>query len=162
PLAPGLQIGSYRVEARIGQGGMGVVYRAFDTRLNRTVAIKVLTNELSDPEGRLRVQREARTASALNHPPILTVFDVVGFQGRRYLVTEFVDYGTLRDWVKKEGHTWRQIVELLLGVADGLSAAHEAGVLHRDIKPDNILVAQNGYAKLSDFGLAKRIVTGAG
>jgi Tol biopolymer transport system component len=94
-------------------------------------------------------------ASALNHPHILTVHDAGEFEGRQYLVTEFVDGGTLKDWARAEGRTWRQIVELLLGVADGLAAAHQAGILHRDIKPDNILVSRNGYAKLADFGLAK-------
>jgi Tol biopolymer transport system component/tRNA A-37 threonylcarbamoyl transferase component Bud32 len=157
PLAPGTQVGSYRIEARIGQGGMGVVYRAFDARLNRPVAVKFLSDELSSREARLRFQREARTASALNHPHILTVFDAGDFDGHQYLVTEFVDSGTLREWAHKERHTWREAVELLVGVADGLSAAHDAGIVHRDIKPENILVAKNGYAKLADFGLAKAI-----
>jgi Tol biopolymer transport system component len=94
-------------------------------------------------------------ASALNHPHILTVHDAGEFGGRQYIVTEFVDGGTLTDWAKAEKRTWRQIVELMTGVADGLVAAHEAGILHRDIKPANILVARNGYAKLADFGLAK-------
>ena len=94
-------------------------------------------------------------ASSLNHPHILTVYDAGEFEGRQYLVTEFVDGGTLKDWASAEKRTWRQIVELLVGVADGLAAAHAAGILHRDIKPANILVAKNGYAKLADFGLAK-------
>ena len=94
-------------------------------------------------------------ASALNHPHILTVHDAGEFGGRHYIVTEFVDGGTLKDWAKAEKRTWLQIVELMTGVADGLVAAHEAGILHRDIKPANILVARNGYAKLADFGLAK-------
>jgi Tol biopolymer transport system component len=157
PLAPGTQIGSYRVEAQVGQGGMGVVYRAFDTRLNRVVAIKFLANELSDREARLRFQREARMVSSLNHPHILTVFDAGEFEGRQYLVTEFIDHGTLRDWARHPRRSWQEVLELLVGVADGLDAAHNAGILHRDIKPDNILVTRNGYAKLADFGLAKRI-----
>src|SRR5215510_10969219 len=94
-------------------------------------------------------------ASALNHPHILTVHDAGEFGGRQYIVTEFVDGGTLNDWAKAEKRTWRQIVELMTGVAEGLVVAHEAGILHRDIKPANILVARNGYAKLADFGLAK-------
>src|SRR5262249_55136214 len=92
---------------------------------------------------------------SLNHPHILTVHDTGEFEGRQYLVTEFVDGGTLKDWVQREMPGWRKIIELMTGVADGLAAAHEAGILHRDIKPANILVAKNGYAKLADFGLAK-------
>src|SRR5688572_15594810 len=134
---------------------MGVVYRATDTKLNRTVAIKLLSDEVADAAARRRFQREAETASSLNHPHILTVYDAGEFESRQYLVTEFVDGGTLKDWAQQEKRTWRQIVELLAGVADGLAAAHAAGILHRDIKPANILVARNGYAKLADFGLAK-------
>jgi serine/threonine protein kinase len=94
-------------------------------------------------------------ASSLNHPHIVTVHDVGEFEGRQYLVTEFVDGGTLKDWAHAEKRGWRQIVELLVGVADGLATAHTAGILHRDIKPANILVTRSGYAKLADFGLAK-------
>src|SRR5690242_13048385 len=152
PLSFGSQIGYYRIESPLGEGGMGVVYRALDTKLNRPVAIKFLSNELADAAARRRFQREAQLASALNHPHILTVYDAGEFEGRQYLVTEFVDGGTLKSWAKQEPRTWRQIVELLVGVADGLAAAHQAGILHRDIKPENILVAKNGYAKLADFG----------
>ncbi len=134
---------------------MGTVYRAQDTKLNRPVAIKVLSDDLADAAARRRFQREAQMASSLNHPHILTVYDVGEFEGRQYIVTEFVDSGTLKDWAQQEKRTWKQIVELLTGVADGLAAAHMAGILHRDIKPANILVAKNGYAKLADFGLAK-------
>jgi len=154
-LELGTQIGVYRIEAPLGEGGMGTVYRALDTKLNRPVAIKVLSDRLADAPARRRFQREAQMASSLNHPHLVTVYDVGEFEGRQYLVTEFVDGGTLRDWVKAERRTWRQTVELLTGVADGLAAAHTAGILHRDIKPANILVAKNGYAKLADFGLAK-------
>ena len=154
-LGPGTKIGVYRIEAPVGEGGMGTVFRAVDTRLNRPVAIKVLSNELADADARRRFQREAQLASSLNHPHILTVYDVGEFEGRQYIVTEFVDGGTLKDWAKSEKRTSLQIVELLTGVADGLVAAHSAGILHRDIKPANILVGKNGYAKLADFGLAK-------
>src|SRR6202521_3453731 len=154
-IAAGFQLGTYRIEAPIGEGGMSVVYRALDTKLNRPVAVKFLSDELADAAARRRFQREAQLASALNHPHILTVYDAGEFEGRQYLVTEFVDGGTLKSWAKQEPRTWRQIVALLVGVADGLAAAHAAGILHRDIKPDNILVAKNGYAKLADFGLAK-------
>jgi serine/threonine protein kinase len=149
------QIGSYRIEGMIGKGGMGVVYRALDTKLQRPVAIKFLFDELGDAAARRRFQREAQTASSLNHPHILTVYDTGEFEGSQYLVTEFVDAGTLTAWARAEKRTGREIVTLLTGVADGLAAAHDAGILHRDIKPDNILVGRNGYAKLADFGLAK-------
>src|SRR4030095_4669842 len=145
----------YRIEDQLGQGGMGVVYRALDTRLNRPVAIKFLSDAVADAAARRRFQREARTASSLNHPHILTVYDAGEIDDRQYLVTEYIDGGTLRDWARATTRSCDEIVELLTGVADGLAAAHAAGILHRDIKPANVLVAKNGYAKLVDFGLAK-------
>jgi len=154
-IATGTQLGAYRIETILGEGGMGVVYRALDTKLNRPVAVKFLSDDLADAASRRRFQREAQTASSLNHPHILTVHDAGEVDGRQYLVTELVDGGTLRDWARAEKRGWAQIVELLVGVADGLAAAHQAGILHRDIKPANILIAKNGYAKLADFGLAK-------
>ncbi len=154
-LPEGTQIGIYRIEAPIGAGGMGSVYRATDTRLKRPVAIKFLYDNFAHAADAYAAQREAQLASSLNHPHIVTVYDVGEFQGRQYLVTEFVDGGTLQNWANQEERTWQQAVEMLAGVAEGLAAAHEAGILHRDIKPANILVARNGYAKLADFGLAK-------
>jgi serine/threonine protein kinase len=154
-IAPGIQIGPYKIEGRLGAGGMGEVFRAVDTKFNRPVAIKFLSARLADAAARRRFQREAQMASSLNHPHILTVHDAGDFEGRQYLVTEFVDGGTLKTWAKEEKRAWRQTAELLAGVADGLATAHAAGILHRDIKPANILVAKNGYAKLADFGLAK-------
>jgi Tol biopolymer transport system component/predicted Ser/Thr protein kinase len=151
----GQRLGAYQIERQIGAGGMGEVFRAVDTRLNRPVAIKFLSSELADSSARRRFQQEAEMASALNHPHILTVHEAGEVDGRQYLVTEFVDGGTLKDWARREPRSPRQIVELLVGVADGLAAAHAAGILHRDIKPDNILVTTSGYAKLADFGLAK-------
>jgi serine/threonine protein kinase len=153
-MQSGSLIGPYRVEGLLGEGGMGVVYRAFDPKLQRPVAIKLLP-DLADAAARQRFQREARTATALNHPHILTVYDVGELEGRQYLVTELVDGGTLRSWAAADKLSWRQIIDVLVGVADGLATAHEAGIIHRDIKPENILIATNGYAKLADFGLAK-------
>ena len=135
---------------------MGEVFRAFDTKLNRPVAIKFLSPTLADEPARRRFQREAQMVSSLNHPHILTVYDAGETGGKQYLVTEYVDGGTLREWSAEEKRTWQQVVELLTGVADGLAAAHAANILHRDIKPANILVTESGYAKLADFGLAKR------
>lgn len=154
-IAIGTELGGYRIEGVLGEGGMGVVYRALDTKLNRTVAVKLLSSNLADATARRRFQREAQTASSLNHPHVLTVHDAGEIGERQYLVTEFVDGGTLRDWGRIQKRDWRQVVELLVGVADGLATAHDAGILHRDVKPENILVAKNGYAKLADFGLAK-------
>ena len=151
----GQRLGIYQVQARIGAGGMGVVYRAVDTNLSRPVAVKVLSNAIADPAARQRFQREAQTASSLNHPHIVTVLDAGEFEGRQYLVTEFIDGGTLRDWLQGAPRGWRQVVELLTGLADALATAHHAGILHRDVKPENILLTTSGYAKLADFGLAK-------
>ena len=153
-LETGTLIGSYRIDGPLGAGGMGVVYRATDTKLHRPAAIKVLPETLADPEARRRFQREAQLASSLNHPHIVTVYDAGEYQERQYLITEYVDGGTLRQWAGRP-RGWRPIVELLIGVADGIATAHEAGILHRDIKPENILLAKNGYAKLADFGIAK-------
>jgi serine/threonine protein kinase len=149
------RVGPYQIQALIGEGGMGKVYRALDTRLNRLVAIKVLASVVADVAGLRRFQREAQMASSLNHPHILTVHDVGEVDDRQYLVTEFIDGGTLRDWARAAPRTRREIVDVLVGVADALATAHEAGILHRDIKPQNILVTRSGYAKLADFGLAK-------
>jgi eukaryotic-like serine/threonine-protein kinase len=149
PLKPGEKLGPYEIVTLLGEGGMGVVYRALDTKLHRQVAIKFLLND--DTEARRRFQKEARMASSLNHPHILTVHDAGDIEGRLFIVTEFVDGGTLKDW----RGTWRQAIELLTGVADGIATAHAAGILHRDIKPANILMAKSGYAKLADFGIAR-------
>jgi eukaryotic-like serine/threonine-protein kinase len=160
-LAAGTKLGPYEIIVPIGAGGMGEVYRALDTKLNRPVAVKLLSEEVADAAARRRFQREAQTASSLNHPHIVTVHDAGEIEGRQYLVTEYVDGGTLKDWAKhpesKDRRTCREVLELLVGVADGLSTAHDAGILHRDIKPANILITRSGYAKLADFGLAKLV-----
>jgi len=156
-MAAGFQLGSYQIEGPLGRGGMGEVFRALDTKLNRPVAIKFLSRELADTAARRRFQREAKMASSLNHPHIVTVYDAGEFDGRQYLVTEFVDGGTLHEWAKTSKRGWREIVELLTGVADGLATAHASGILHRDIKPANVLIMKSGYAKLGDFGLAKLV-----
>ena len=155
-LDAGVTLGSYRIEAVLGEGGMGTVYRALDTKLNRHVAVKILSSDAATPAEQRRFQQEAQTASSLNHPHIVAVYDAGEFDGRQYLVTEFADGGTLSEWARAKKRAWREIVELLVGVADALAVAHDAGILHRDIKPDNVLVTSTGYAKLADFGLARR------
>src|SRR5437870_5048573 len=147
-MTPPSTVAHYRITSKLGEGGMGEVWRATDTKLNRAVAIKFLSNELADASTRRRFQREAQMASALNHPHILTVHDAGEFEGRQYLVTEFVDDGTLRDWTHGR-HGWRQTVELLTGVADGLAAAHQAAILHRDIKPEHLRITTSGHAKFA-------------
>jgi len=156
----GRAISHYRIEEKLGEGGMGVVYRAQDLSLNRPVAIKFLSSQVADEERRRRFQQEAQTASALNHPHILTVFETGTTEdGQQYLVTEFIDGWNLREWARREKPSARQMVELMANVADGLATAHQAGIVHRDIKPENILVAKAGYAKVVDFGLAKVLET---
>jgi Tol biopolymer transport system component/predicted Ser/Thr protein kinase len=160
-LPAGARIGQYRLDGVLGRGGMGVVYRATDTKLGRPVAIKFIAVAGADAQAKRRFAQEAETASALNHPHIVTVHDVGEHDGRAYIVSELVDGGTLDAWsAATRRRTWRHSVELLTGVADGIAAAHAAGVLHRDIKPGNILIGSNGYAKLADFGLAKLLDKG--
>src|SRR5215510_9366816 len=129
----GSKLAQYEITSLLGKGGMGEVYRAKDSRLNRYVAIKFLAGDVIDAPARRRFQREAQTASSLNHPHIITVYDIGEFEGRQYLVTEFIDGGTLDHWVRETERSWREIVELLIGVADGLATAHAAGILHRDV-----------------------------
>jgi serine/threonine protein kinase/Tol biopolymer transport system component len=158
PLRAGTRVSNYEIVEHIGSGGMGDVYRARDTNLNRSVAIKFLSADLAGASARRRFQREAEMASSLNHPHILTVYGTGEFEARQYLVTEFVDGSTLREWGRREKPSIRRIVDLTIGIADALACAHEAGILHRDIKPENILVSKGHHAKLLDFGLAKLIV----
>jgi Tol biopolymer transport system component len=161
-LPAGTLLGQFRIDGVLGRGGMGVVYRATDTKLDRPVAIKFLSSTVTNADANVRFRQEAKTASSLNHPHIVTVHDVGERDGHPYIVSELVDGGTLEDWAAAtRRRTWRQSVELLVGVADALAAAHAAGVLHRDVKPGNILIGSNGYAKLADFGLAKLIDRGA-
>jgi serine/threonine-protein kinase len=154
PLHRGDRLGQYDIVELVGAGGMGDVYRARDTKLRRDVAIKVLPL-LTNADRLARFEREGGMLASLNHPHLLTVYDVGEVDGRPYLVTEFVDGGTLKTWAVAQTRTWRQAVELLVGVADGLAAAHAAGIVHRDVKPDNILISKHGYATLADFGLAR-------
>ena len=138
----GETISHYRIEEKLGEGGMGVVYCAVDLTLRRSVAIKFLSEEFTGDDRLQRFRQEAQTASALNHPHILTVFEIGTWMGREYMVTEFVDGASLRESISRESIPLRKILEIAVDVAGALAAAHAAGIVHRDVKPDNILLSR--------------------
>src|SRR6266850_7780676 len=155
PLSPGVRLGPYEILDAIGAGGMGEVYRAKDTRLDRTVAIKILPAHLSsDPLSKQRFEREAKTISSLNHPHICVLYDVGSQDGVEYLVMECVEGETLTQRLEKGPMPLEQVLKFGAQTADGLDKAHRSGVVHRDLKPGNIMLTPTG-AKLLDFGLAK-------
>jgi Tol biopolymer transport system component len=155
-LAPGVRLGPYEILAPLGAGGMGEVYRAKDPRLGRDVAIKVLPSELSaDPERRRRFEHEARSASALNHPNILTIYDIGSSGETTYIAMELVEGKTLRELVAPGPLPMKRLLELAVQIAEGLAKAHAAGIVHRDLKPENLMISKDGYLKILDFGLAK-------
>ena len=159
----GKTLGYYQITEKLGEGGMGVVYRARDLRLGRDVAIKVLPGELAgSPERLQRFEREARAVAALNHPNILTVFDVGMHDGAPYIVTELLGGETLRAFVSRHSPTPRQILSLAVQAARGLEPAHAKRIIHRDIKPENLFVTTDGRVKMLDFGLAKLAAAQAG
>jgi len=154
-LANGTRLGSYEVVAQIGAGGMGEVYKARDTRLDRTVAIKVLPAHLADkPELRERFEREARTIASLNHPHICTLYDIGRQDGMDFLVMEYLEGETLAQRLHKGPLPLEQVLQFAIEIADALDKAHRKGVTHRDLKPGNIMLTKAG-TKLLDFGLAK-------
>jgi eukaryotic-like serine/threonine-protein kinase len=158
-LSAGTRLGPYQILSAIGAGGMGEVYRADDERLGREVAIKVLSSGFSaDPDRLKRFALEARAASALNHPNILTIFDIGSADGAPYLVSELLEGSTLRDMLRQQHQLpMRKALEISVQIASGLSAAHEKGIIHRDLKPENLFVLKGGRVKILDFGLAKLI-----
>jgi WD40 repeat protein len=156
PSLIGRKLGPYTIVSLLGRGGMGEVYRARDTRLGRDVAVKVLPEELAgSPERLQRFEREASAVAALNHPNILTIFDVGSHDGAPYVVTELLEGETLRSFVSRNSPTPRQILSFAVQAARGLEAAHSKGIIHRDIKPENLFVNRDGRLKILDFGLAK-------
>src|SRR5437762_2871936 len=154
-LIAGTKLGRYEIRSKIGEGGMGEVYLARDLELDRTVAIKILPETLASDQQRLqRFIQEARAASALNHPHILTIYEVGTTDNSRFIATEFIDGETLRQRISA-GLNLAGALEIAIQVGSALSAAHAAGIVHRDIKPENIMVRHDGYVKVLDFGLAK-------
>src|SRR6202163_674366 len=154
-ILPGRRLGPYEILSSIGAGGMGEVYRARDTRLDRIVAIKVLPTHLADrPELRERVEREARTIASVNHPHICTLFDIGNQDGIDFLVMEYLEGETLATRLLKGSLPLEQVLQYSIEIADALDKAHRKGVTHRDLKPGNIMLTKSG-AKLLDFGLAK-------
>lgn len=152
----GTEIGNYRIVSKIGSGGMGEVFLAEDIRLDRKVAVKFLNEELGKDADKLgRFIQEAKAASALNHPNIITVYEIGSTVDHQFIATEFIDGITLRQMVDTKPITLLRALELTLQIADALSAAHDAGIIHRDIKPENVMVRQDGRVKVLDFGLAK-------
>src|SRR3954468_16937793 len=158
-LAPGSKLGPYEIVSALGAGGMGEVYRARDTRLDRIVAIKVLPQHLSHRSDiQQRMEREARTISKLSHPNICTLHDIGHQDGVDFLVMEFVEGKTLRDLLHGGPLPIRKIIPIAAQIADGLAKAHESGIVHRDLKPENLMVSDE-TVKILDFGLAK-VATG--
>src|SRR5271169_1724849 len=160
-LTSGTKLGPYEIQSPLGAGGMGEVYRALDTRLDRTVAIKVLASHLSSsPELKQRMEREGRAISSLNHPHICQLYDIGSHNGTDYLVMEFLEGETLADKLRKGAMPLAEVFKIGIAVAEALALAHRSGIVHRDLKPGNIMLTQGG-AKLMDFGLAKPLGTPA-
>jgi serine/threonine protein kinase len=157
-IQPGSRLGPYEILAPLGAGGMGEVYRARDTKLGRELAVKVLpAGVTADPARRQRFEQEARSASALNHPGIVTIYDIGSADGVIYIAMELVEGRTLRDLLAEQPIPIRKLLEISAQAADGLAKAHAAGIVHRDLKPENLMITKDGFVKILDFGLAKLV-----
>ncbi len=155
-LSPGSRLGPYEIVAVLGAGGMGEVYRARDSRLGREVAVKVLPGDLSADEDRVRrFEQEARSASALDHPNIITIYDIGSADSTLYIAMQYVEGKTLRELISSGPLPTKKTLEISVQIAEGLAKAHAAGIIHRDLKPENVMVSKDGFVKILDFGLAK-------
>src|SRR5580692_8595337 len=162
-LSPGDKLGPYEILTPIGAGGMGRVYKARDTRLDRIVAVKVLpADKVADPERKQRFLQEAKAASSLNHPNIITIYDIGSENAIDYLAMEFVAGKTLDQLTPRNGMRIGDLLAAAAQVADALARAHQAGIVHRDLKPTNVMVSDDGLVKVLDFGLAKLMQPGTG
>jgi serine/threonine protein kinase len=161
PLARGASIGRYVVLSLVGRGGMGDVYAAYDPELDRKVAVKLLRvkpgNGVSLTEGRQRTLREAQAIARLSHPNVVVVFDVGTFEDKVFIAMEFVEGNTLAYWTEAQPRTWQEILKVFVAAGRGLEAAHEKGLVHRDFKPDNVMIGRDGKVRVMDFGLARQV-----
>src|SRR5262245_31001055 len=157
-LPRGTALDRYVLLKKVGGGGMGVVYAAYDPRLDRTIAVKVLRSDVAatmTEEARARMLREAQAMARLSHPNVVTVHDAGTFEGRLYLAMEYLDDGTLADWLARRSRSWREVLEVFVQAGRGLAAAHALGLVHRDFKPQNVMVAGDGRVRITDFGLVR-------
>ncbi|HVU53336.1 MAG TPA: serine/threonine-protein kinase [Polyangia bacterium] len=155
-LEKGAVIGRYLVLGLVGRGGMGEVYAAYDPELDRKVAVKLLRGQTADAEGRVRLLREAQAIAKLSHPNVIVVFDVGTFKDSVFIAMEFVDGSTVGYWLQAATRTWRDVLRIFAAAGRGLVAAHGAGMVHRDFKPDNVMITKDGQVRVMDFGLARR------
>lgn len=155
-IEKGAIINQYKIISAIGKGGMGEVFLAQDTKLDRKVALKILPPEFAEDKDRMiRFVREAKSASALNHPNIITIYEIGESDGTHFIATEFIDGKTLNDYKKANPLNYKSALEIAIQIASALDEAHSANIVHRDIKPDNMMIRSNGLAKILDFGIAK-------